>query len=73
MNDLFHELLKYLNSFPIDYKPIPINDFLIKFGYKDDSLEDAKIIKGIIISFGRTKIYKNVIRSYSMNCLRMCH
>jgi len=48
MKDLFHSLLKYLNTFPLDYKKKSINDFLIKLGYKEDSLEDAKTIKAII-------------------------
>lgn len=49
MKDLFHGLLEHLNSCDFDYKERSINTFLLKSGYKKDSLEDALIIKNIIL------------------------
>ena len=57
MNDLFHALLEYLNNFPLDYKPIPINDFLLRSGYIDDSLNDAETIKGVIVALENQKFF----------------
>lgn len=55
MNDLFHSLLEYLNTFPLDYTSRPINDFLIKIGYDRKSQADAKIIKSVIIALENRK------------------